>query len=426
MKKVLQIFSTLVISLFLLSLFGWMVNQISTEKKDFGVFNEPIKFMYSFPDLFGESVEEVKSLPQTFIPTPLKFKPINQLEKDLIVLATYSDTNDLRSIVLLNLKNDSILRKWTVDNPWDEVARIINPILHPDGSLIYNYYYWAKPGLTKLDSAENIIWQNDSLVVHHGMNLNKEGDIWACTNRRGMSGGTYSLAGEKVFYNDYRITKFDHETGDMLFDKSITDILKENNIANYLLKSAQTHEPIHLNDVQPALKTTKYYQEDDVFISLRNISTILHYRPSTNELIDLIEGPFVHQHDIDFLNDSVLVLFNNNTFRTWPGSKIKNARRIKDESELVHAGDFQNNIVSYDLSNEKFSFIGDSVFKVNNIHTVNEGLVEFIDSDTYFVEEQNPGVLWVIRNDEVIYKNVFKSRYEGYHHLPNWMRIVKY
>ncbi|MGB0432214.1 MAG: hypothetical protein ACPGLV_17190, partial [Bacteroidia bacterium] len=118
MKKILSIFSTIIISLFFLSLFGWMVNQISTKNKKFGFVTEPIKFMYSFPDLFKQSVKEVKSLPRTYIKTYEHFEPVNKLKKDLIVLTTHSDTSDTRSIVLMNLKNDSILKRWKIENPW--------------------------------------------------------------------------------------------------------------------------------------------------------------------------------------------------------------------------------------------------------------------------------------------------------------------
>jgi hypothetical protein len=89
-------------------------------------------------------------------------------------------------------------------------------------------------------------------------------------------------------------------------------------------------------------------------------------------------------------------------------------------------GDFYSNIVTYDLRNRKFSSIGDSIFRANKIFSRSEGLQEFIDADTYFVEEQNSGLLWIIKDDEVIYKNVFKSPYKEYHHLPNWTRIIKY
>ncbi len=426
MKNILKVFSITVILLFFLAVFGWMVNQISNQHKDFGFLTKPIKFMYSFPDLFKQSVKEVNTLPGTFIPTPEGFTPINKLDKDLFVLLTYSDTSDSRSVVLMNLKNDSVSKKWTFEHPekkeWIVNERIINPILCDDGSFIYNFYYTRTPGLQKLDPEGNLVWKSDTLIVHHGMNLDKNGDIWACTQIPGWKAtGTYYTGGQKVFFNDYTITKFDKETGEILFHKSITEILRENHIANYLFKSADASEPIHLNDVQPALKTTKYYKEGDLFISLRNLCIILQYRPSNNTLINVIEGPFANQHDVDILDDSTLVIFNNNTC-----VDIRRTGREPhdDEKRPVYAGDFYSNIVRYSLKSKRFSFIGDSVFRANKIFTVNEGLVEFIDPETYFVEEQNSGLLWIIRDNEVIYKNVLKSQHPGYHHLPNWTRIV--
>jgi len=422
MKNALKTFSLIVIFLFILSLFGWMVNQISNNNKKFGFLTEPIKYMYSFPDFFKQSVEEVKTLPRTFMPTPADFKPINKLDFDLLVLSTFSDTGDTRSVVLRNLRNDSILKKWTFENPHDPHCRILNPILYPDGSLVYNFYYWAKPGIFKISPSGEVLWNDDSLVVHHAINLNKDGDVWASTALAGKATGVYKLGGKQVFFSDYRFSKYNGETGEIMFDKSISEILTENNLGNYIFKSADTKEPIHANDVQPALKTTPYYQEDDVFVSVRNLSIILHYRPSTNELIRLIEGPFINQHDVDIFNDSILLIFNNNTYvdisRT--GKPPHN-----DMNHAVNTGDYYSNIVSYNLKTNKFGIVGEEVFRKNEIFTVNEGLFEFIDSSTYFVEEQNEGLLWVIRNDSVIYKDVFRSQHEGYHHLPNWNRIIK-
>jgi hypothetical protein len=71
------------------------------------------------------------------------------------------------------------------------------------------------------------------------------------------------------------------------------------------------------------------------------------------------------------------------------------------------------------------SYIGDSIFRANEIYTYTEGLAEFISPASYLVEEQNDGIIWIIENDEVIYKNVFQSQHEGYHHLTNWTRIIK-
>lgn len=422
MKKVLTTFSILVISLFILSVFGWMAYHISEGDKKFGFLTGPVTFMSTFLDLFSQSVEEVKTLPKTFVPTPEDFQPINNLESDFIVLSTYSDTSDSRSIVLLNLKNDSILYKWTVINPFLEHDRLLNPLLFPDKSLVFSYE--TVSGLRRIDSLTNIIWKQDSIFNDHSMNLDKNGDIWICSTERFFyATGLYYLDGRSVFYIDNSISKIDAETGRILFNKSVTEILRENNLSGYLLRSSNIKDPIHINDVEPALKTTAYYEEDDVFISSRNLSLIIHYRPSTNKVINIIEGPFTTQHDVDFLNDSTLVIFNNNYYISW---STDSKEPPIDSTSLKIAGDFYSNIVRYDFGNDSLSFIGDSIFRENQIFTYTEGLIEFLNPSTYFVEEQNTGVLWIIRDNEVIYKNVLKSQHKGYHHLPNWIRIIKH
>ena len=378
--------------------------------------------MYTFPDLFSRTVEEVKTLPKTFIPTPEDFKSINNLDSDLIVLTTYSDTSNSRSIVLLNLRNDSILYKWTVHNQYDENTRIFNPLLLPGKSLVFAFDFFS--GLRRIDSLTNIVWKQDSIHQHHSMNLDKNGDIWICSTEPFFyASGLYKLDGRSVFYIDNYITKLDAETGRILFHKSVTAILRENKLSNYLLKSANFQDPIHINDVEPAFKSTKYYKEGDVFISARCPSIIMHYRPSTNKVIKVIEGPFATQHDVDFLNDNSLVLFNNNYYAINSGD---GKPPPPDSSKLEIAGDLYSNIVRYDFDDESFSFIGDSVFRANEIFSMTEGLIDFLDPKTYFVEEQNTGLIWIIKDDKVIYKNVFKSQHEGYHHLPNWTRIIKH
>lgn len=420
MRKALRIFSWIVIFLFALSMFGWMATHISRGDKTFGFLEGPVRFMYSFPDLFSRSVEEVKTLPKTFIPTPGDFQPVNHLRDDFIVLTTYSDTSDSRSIVLLNLKNDSVLHKWTVRNPYREEDRIMNPLLLPDKSLVYGFY--SASGLRRIDSAGNLIWKQDSLWVHHSVNLDCNGDIWICSWQPfWYATGQYKLAGRTVFYRDDYITRIDAGTGRILFHQSMTGILSENNLAGYLIKSANAIDPMHINDVEPACKSTRYYNTGDLFISVRNLSLLLHYRPSTNRVINVIEGPFASQHDVDFLNDTSLVLFNNNYY-TVASSESKPPPR--DSIWLDFAGDFYSNIVRYDFGSRDFSFIGDSLFRANGIFSYSEGLQEFVDPSTYLVEEQNTGLIWIIRDDRVLYKNVFRSQHEGYHHLPNWTRVI--
>ena len=53
-------------------------------------------------------------------------------------------------------------------------------------------------------------------------------------------------------------------------------------------------------------------------------------------------------------------------------------------------------------------------------------MVEQLNDSTYFIEEQNDGVLWVLQNNSVLYKNVLNSKHNGYHHLTNWIKVISY
>ena len=200
------------------------------------------------------------------------------------------------------------------------------------------------------------------------------------------------------------------------------ELLKENNLMNLILKSPNTDDPFHINDVEPALYNSKYFNEGDVFISSRNLSCIFHYRPSTNKLINFIEGGFYCQHDVDILNDSILLFFNNNTM-VLPA---ENKKSIPNSDDMINFSKFHSSIFKYNLASNKLIRLDERVFKVNEIFTNTEGMVEQLNDSTYFVEEQNDGILWVLQNNSVLYKNVLNSEHNGYHHLPNWIKVISY
>lgn len=425
MKKVITFFAYLVIILFSLSAFGWMVKHVTKGDKDFGSgLSMGLDSFVSFLDLFEQSVEEVQKLPETFVPTPADFEPINNLKEDLIVLTSYSNPSKNRTVEIRNLLNDEVLHSWEVPNPHQEHDRIMDPLLLPNKTLVYSYN--GVTGVRAVDSLGEELWKQDTIAHHHSMNLDSAGNIWACTYTKENGGfiiykGFYHLDGRELAYIDNTISKIDAETGRILFHKSITEILVENGLENILIKSNNSDDPIHLNDVQPALKTTDYYQEGDLFLSFRNISAIIHYRPSNNSVLRLLEGPFYSQHDVDFLNDSTIYFFNNNSQTLWLGR----ATTWRTADKRINAGDFYSNVMAYDLKNERYFYLNKEAFVTNNIFTFTEGMSELLPNGSLWVEEQNSGVLWVLDGEEVIYKNVLQSQHEGHHHLSNWTRILK-
>ena len=111
---------------------------------------------------------------------------------------------------------------------------------------------------------------------------------------------TVSVDGKKTDYRDDLILSVDSKTGETLYSKSITDIFIENDLDELMNKATHITDPFHLNDVQPvAIDSSSYFNKGDLFLSFRHLSAVVHYRPSTEKVINVIDGPFTFQHDIE-------------------------------------------------------------------------------------------------------------------------------
>ena len=424
MQRAILLFAKTVIVLFLLSAFGWMVKHAVQGNLGWGPkINRGLVTFVSFFDLFEQTVEEVRELPKTFVPTPADFTPINQLENDVWGLVTYSTRDFERKVDLLNFRNDSTGHSWTIDNIKRAQNRIIHPIMTADRHLIYSLN--GVTGLFAIDAEGDQLWKQDTIAHHHGLNFDADSNIWACSYDREPKGfiiyrGLIKVDGRPLNYIDNTVTQIDRATGHILYHKSLTDILVENDLTHLLLKTGQAWDPLHLNDVEPVLADGPYWNKGDLFLSMRCISTVLQFRPSTGEVIRVIDGPFYTQHDVDIINDSTLSIFNNNAHVVW--QKTKTDLPIGNERKV--AGDHYSNIVFYHMENDSVEFVEKQTFIDNRIYSTTESLADWLADGSVFVEEQNTGVLWVLKNGEVLYKNVLSSQHEGYHHLSNWTRII--
>lgn len=426
MRKVVLSFAYLVVALFLLSTFGWVVKHVVQGTKDFGEpINSGIKTFVGFLDLSQETVKEVKSLPETFIATPNDFESINKLTEDLWALVAFSDKDKLRTVELRNFRNDSVAHSWQVGNVKEPHHRLMHPLMLSDSSLVYSFN--GASGIKRIDKNNKLIWAQDSIEHHHSFNLDHQGNIWLCSSDLPnptygiVYRGTVFVDGMPVRFFDGKFSKIDSKTGRILFHKSTAQLIHENGLEHLFAKTDNAEDPMHLNDVQPVLKDGPYWKQGDVFLSFRNMSCILQYRPSADTVVRLIEGPFYAQHDIDILNDSTLSIFNNNAYIRWQNGGTTWAA----PDSTYQAAKLFSNIVYYYPGSNSFEFKDKQLFDDNNIYTFTEGLDEHLSDGSVFVEEQNSGILWVIKNGEVIYKNILPSHHKGYHHLPNWTRLME-
>jgi len=423
MERVIKIFAKAIITLFCLSLFASVIQHVSQGGTRYGFLTEPIRVFSSVPGYFKEAVSAINDVPKTFLKTPDNFKPINELKEDVLALISY--TNDLngRSVKLLNFRNDKTLFEWILPNSFEEHHRVLNPILLNNKSLCYSITGYS--GLKKIDSLGKLLWEQSGIIAHHSLNIGENGSLWMCAFKKGdddaINFDAVFNSGEGAHpFLDNLIVQIDENNGEILFEKSLTEIFKENNLLNLLKKTHNLQDPYHTNDIEPVLENSATAQIGDLYVSIRHLSLIIHYRPSSNEVLNLIEGPFSGQHDVDILNDSIISIFNNNVI-----IGVFDDLQKKNSESPINVDLSNSSILSYNTISNVFTPLYDSLFNAYSIFTGTEGLHQVFDQNKTFIEEQNSGVLWIIKDNTVIYKNVLGSHIEGYHHLPNWIRIIE-
>ncbi len=272
-----------------------------------------------------------------------------------------------------------------------------HPLLFSDGSLVGDGD-WSP--LYKINFCSNLEWINDEEKFHHSKMLDHEGNIWVPGHIKPKSKYVkkYSLKN----YEDISIIKINTD-GKILFNKSVIEILIENNIAINQYKIDQSN-PIHLNDIEPALSDTQYWKKGDVFLSLKNQSSIIHYRPNTNKVINYISGPFSEQHDPDIISDKEISIFNNNNFL------------VNNE---------HSEVVIYNYETKRFRKLFNDQFKKNNIKTITGGLSHIFKDGSLMVEEQNHGRIILFNNKgekEWEFVNIDKNGEIG---TVRWSRIIE-
>ena len=271
-----------------------------------------------------------------------------------------------------------------------------HPLLLEDGSIISDSDYSVE---FKIDFCSNLLWFNEEEIFHHSKMQDHEGNIWVGgqMNPKSQYIKKYS---NRDFWDD-SIIKI-NTSGKILFKKSVTEILIENNLVDKNI--FDTSDPIHLNDIEPVFNDKEYWKQGDVFLSVRNQSSIIHYRPSNNKVINYIKGPFSQQHDVDIISDKEISIFNNNNFFV--------------DNEY-------SEVLIYNFETKTFRKLFDKQLQKENFKTRSEGLSHIFNDGSLMVEEQNHGRIILFNNKgEKEWEFVNKDK-NGDIGFVSWSRIIE-
>jgi len=392
-------------SLIITLTFGWAVWRIKSSRQGVNTKTDSIIVtIASFPSLVKESFAQLKR-PSTLIApdfypniSGLKTEK-NYIDSNYILLSAYDKKANQSVAKLIRLSDQKVIHQWTPD--YDRIIKLLgkqnkywpdqnkhnlrlyHPLLSADGSIIFNN---VLSPLIKIDKDSKLIWAING-IYHHSIEVDAESNIWAPSVIK-PSGFLPHILND---YKDDAITEIS-PGGKILFQKSVAQILDENGYRPLLLgMGPYEKDMLHLNEIQPALTSGKYWVKGDLLISIRNRSTIFLYRRSANKILWIKTGPWLNQHDANFADSTRIAVFGNNVVRVF------------GEDRLV---DGYNEEYIFNFKTNKIETPYTDFLKKAKVATPSEGRADILPNGDLFVEETNNNRLLRGDTNDIIWQYV--------------------
>lgn len=304
-------------------------------------------------------------------------------------------------MLLANVSRRAEFDRWVSEKLWTNTYfRFVHPYLTEEGELLLKDH---NTPLFLLSVCGDIRWWQDEHLFHHSSNADGEGGFWVPSMMLGALPEKYS----QRFVRD-ALARLNNQ-GQVTFKVALDEILFENDLGHLLFTGDHFYpDPMHLNDIEPVLTDGPYWKKGDLFLSLRNPSLVMLYRPSTEEVVWSQTGPWLTQHDVDILDDHRISVFSNNMYNLGLGPYVEGVSEV-----LIY--DFETGTVE--------SPFRDVLEQLNAIASV-EGLQEFTQSGHLIYEETTRGRIFVLDASSKIVATYVNRAENGGIYTLGWSRYV--
>ena len=406
--------------------FGFLVRQEIVGAVKFGRISKAALFLADMPSNIKQIFLKQVELNDSF-PTLTGFSGIPNSQESYLLFSRY-DGNIMQSVIeLVDLTNFKVLHTWNPDldkfnklvgknkefkylrrDNYDERSIIFHPLLDENGNL---YFHRNGTPLVKINQCSQLLFQNTQDNFHHSIEADIDGNLWVPSWIFPQKISIEKVGRKHVKdggYNDDGITKISPQ-GDILFEKSISQIFIENGLENLLFAHGIefVKDPLHLNDIQPVNFDGKYWKKGDVFLSLREQSMVVLYRPSTNKIIWKGTGPFFRQHDIDIIDSNKISIFNNNLLVGFKGLLT-----------------YPNEVIIYNFEKDEYTKYLSKELIDNNVSTAMEGRSEILKNGDLYIEESNIGRTLFFNSDGSLRWTHYNRADNGRVYRIGWSRIL--
>ncbi len=299
-----------------------------------------------------------------------------------LLLSRYDGTLQRPVVELTSMADWQVKHRWVIESDqllgdfthvshhaeftnWDSrYYRAIHPYLTPAGDLIFKDH--TSP-LLSVNACGARNWIIRGKLFHHSTEPDGDGNLWVPS----VVEPTTIPKVDPGFFED-EITQVS-PTGQVLFTRSVPQMMLDHGL-DYLLftNGRYSFDPTHLNDIEPVLADGPFWRKGDLFLSLRNISAIVLYRPSTDKIIWMKEGPWVAQHDVDILDDHTIAVYDN---------------RAEDRGGPRPFVDGHSDIAVFDFATGQVSTILDQVMADEHIQTIAAGQYNALPGGYHLIED---------------------------------------
>lgn len=358
--------------------------------------------------------------PRPDLPSGWTFAAEGARPDGYVLLSRYDGTIQRHVVELWDLREGAVKHRWMPDpgdllsdvartsvfpdyHNWDDAHfRLIHPYVTEDGHLIAKDH-WSP--LFRLDGCARRVWAIDDMVFHHSTEADAEGNLWvgALTEPQSVPGVP------RDFYED-TIASVSPD-GEVLFRRSLTDLLIRDGFGPmFLAMDTYVADPLHLNDIEPVLEDGPFWRKGDLFISLRNLSMILLYRPSEDRILWWKVGPWTSQHDVDILDGSRISVYDN-------AAEDRGTGRVHFPAT--------SDIVVYDFASGSVARPWTPAMEQNAIRTAYAGLATVVPgSDLAMIEDVTNARLLFIATDGSVAGEYVNRAEDGLRYQLGWSRFI--
>ena len=216
-------------------------------------------------------------------------------------------------------------------------------------------------GLVKLDRCGNILWTL-ARESHHSVEKAEGGGFWVPGNRNHSKERDSPFPPFQTPLKEHTIMKVS-EDGKVLMEISVPKLFYDNGLESLLTSTGElfrawhSHgEIVHLNKIaelsSDIANDFPIFNTGDLALSLREYNLILVVDPDTKKIKWWRIGPWLRQHDPEFIPGGKLIVFNNNIYRTAFGenrsdvsslsvprvSNIMEIDPVSDEYRVIYGG----------------------------------------------------------------------------------------